>query len=305
MSISTVASSLAAGAIALTALGHTVPAPSVSAVVRPPVALRLALDAEFYRKTLQDVQCTSTCRALETALADTLLPLLQRTYAFLDWSGASSATDTIEIRLVDRPPPQIPGNQLSFSIRSAPNTPPRMAKPSYPVDFESFTDLSDRVTVPQRWHPDSMRRAWAARVTPLLQQPDLLLEVFGRIPISADVKFRAGHATVALRPGDIGASEGVRPAFRARAHVADTVRGSEDDADLTLAGCQPAIGGKGYVCDVVQLQFIAKPPLSSDSMVAVVGRSTAVASSVYVLEYATAERPSRFNGAVLPRQGVP
>lgn len=303
MSISPVARSVCAAAIGVAALGFTshAPPPLPVAVARPAVTLRLRIDAELYRRMLQDQQCTQRCRLLQQALTDTLRPLLQRTYAFLDWTEATgAAVDTVEIRLIDRPPREVPGSRLDFSIRSRPST-PRMAKASYPVDFESFVDLSERASVPERWHPDSMRRAWGARIPPLLQQPDLLLEVFGRIPIGAAVTFRErGRAVVGVRAADIGAGEGVRPAFRVRLKLTDPARGTEDDADLILAGCQPASGRPGYACDARQLQYVAQQPLGADSTIAVLTRSTKVPNGVYVIEYATAEQPSRFNGAILP-----
>ncbi len=302
MSISPVARSVFAAAIGVAALGSTHHAPPVPPVVaRPAVTLRLRIDADLYRRILQDEQCTQRCLALQQALTDTLRPLLQRTYAFLDWNSAGGGpADTIEIRLIDRPPREVPGSRLDFSIRSSPNT-PRMTKPSYPIDFESFVVLSERASVPERWHPDSMRRAWGARIQPLLQQPDLLLEVFGRIPIGAAVTFpQRGRAVVGVRAADIGAGDGVRPAFRVRLKVTDPARGTEDEADVILAGCQPAAGRQGYACDTRQLQYVAQQPLGADSTIAVLARSTKVPNGVHVIEYATADQPSRFNGAILP-----
>ena len=303
MSISPVARSVLAIAVGVAAIGVTNHArePRATVAARPPVALRLRIDAQHYRQILQDSQCVQKCRDLQQALTDTLRPLLQRTYAFLDWNTTTGGVaDTIEIRLIDRPPREVPGSRLDFSIRSRPNT-PRMTKASYPVDFESFVDISKRMGTPERWHPDSMRREWAGRMHPLLQQPDLLLEVFGRIPIAAGVTFRdRGRAVVGVRASEIGAGEGVRPAFRVRLEVTDPARGTEDDADLILAGCQPASGAQGYACDTRQLQYVAQQPLGLDSTIAVLARSTKVPNGVYVIEYATAGQPSRFNGAVLP-----
>lgn len=301
MSFSPVARNVLAVAAGAAILGVTSHGrePPVTAAARPPVVLRLRIDAQHYRRILQDSQCVQKCRDLQQALSDTLRPLLQRTYAFLDWGTTSSVADTIEIRLIDRPPREVPGSRLDFAIRSRPGS-PRMAKESYPVDFESFVDISKRIGAPQRWHPDSMRRDWAGRMHPLLQQPDLLLEVFGRIPIAAGVTFRDnGRAVVGVRASDIGAGEGVRPAFRVRLKVTDPGRGT-DDADLILAGCQPATGTTGYVCDARQLQYLTQQPLGVDSMIAVLARSTKVPDGVYVIEYATPGQPSRFNGAVLP-----
>jgi hypothetical protein len=305
MSYSAVLRSALTGALGIAVLGLTAappPRPEADAV-KPPVALRLSIDAGHYRKLLQDATCTQHCLALRDALVDTVRSLLQTSYAFLDWNGGkSSARDTVEIRWIERAPPELPGSQLDFRIRSST---PRMRRVNYPVDFETYADFSRRQASPHSWHPDSLRRAWVVRLASTLQQPELLVEVFGRIPINARVTLGGpGRATVGVRPGDIGASDDMRPAFVVRSRIVDTVNNTDEVGELILAKCLTTLGAPGYNCETLRLDYISHS-IAGAALVDLLGRATLADTSVLVVEYATPTKPSRYSGAMLPVEGLP
>jgi len=299
-----VRSAVAAAALALSLGAPATPAPAAPAP--PPVAARtavtllLSIDAPAYRSRLQDQNCTQRCLQLRNALADTVRSMLQQSYAFFDWRAGAAVSDTFELRWVDgEAAADIPNTKLEFGIRSRTGAPRRMAN-SFPVPFESYSDFSARIS-PERWHPDSLRRAWVVRLADKLRQPDLLVEVFGRVPIAATVTFpQPGRAVVAVRPNEIGATADARPAFQVFARITDPAKGIADDAKLTVAKCQPLATGEGYGCDVRQLQYTTQPPEPLDSTIALMRRWEPRVKSVHVVEYAMPGRPSRFNGAVLP-----
>jgi len=301
MSFSAVVRSAGAAALALllgapAAPGTTTPPP----VARTAVTLLLSIDAATYRARLQDRNCTQRCLQLRNALSDTVRSMLQRSYAFFDWRTGAVVSDTFELRWVDgEAAADIPNTKLEFGIRGRTGDPPRMTN-AFPVPFESYSDFSARIS-PERWHPDSLRRAWLVRLADKLRQPDLLVEVFGRVPIAASVSFpQPGRATVSVRPSEIGATADARPAFQVFARITDPAKGIADDAKLTIAKCQPLVTGEGYGCDVRQLQYTTQQPEPLDSTVALMRRWDARVKSVHVVEYALPGRPSRFNGAVLP-----
>ena len=303
MSFSAVVRSAVAAVLALQSGAPATPAPATpapSSVARTAVTLLLSIDAPAYRSRLQDGNCTQRCLQLRNALADTVRSMLQQSYAFFDWRSGAAVSDTFELRWVDgEAAADIPNTKLEFGIRSRTGAPPRMTN-RFPVPFESYSDFSARIS-PERWHPDSLRRAWVVRLADKLRQPDLLVEVFGRVPIAATVTFpQPGRATVSVRPNEIGATPDARPAFQVFARITDPAKGIADDAKLTVAKCQPLMTGEGYGCDVRQLQYTTQPPEPLDSTVALMRRWDARVKSVHVVEYAMPGRPSRFNGAVLP-----
>jgi hypothetical protein len=304
MSSFAVARNAVAAAIGLMAFGLTTQAgqPAPALPVRPAVALKLSIDADHYRKMLRDEPCARQCLALRDALADSVRSLLQSSYAFLDWSaGPAAARDTVEIRWIERPPLDIPGSKLDFRIRSPE---PRMRLSSFPVEFETYADFSARESAPEKWHPDSLRRAWLTRLASTLRQPELLVEVFGRIPLNAPVAFlTTGRATVGVRAQDIGVDARNAPVFLVRATVTDPRHGTVADADVVLVNCLTMGGSAAFNCEPTQLIY-SSHSLTGTELTQLLARATLVKKTVGIVEYVTPGRPPRFNGAVLP-EGLP
>jgi hypothetical protein len=296
-----VPTSALAGVVALAALGTAphvrarAPAPS-----RQPVALSIRIDAAPYRRRLRDETCTSACRALETKLAESVRAMLQRSYGFFDW-GASGASDTVVMRWIDRPPPEIPGSLLAFQIAGPVR---RMRQPVVSFEFERYSDFSRREAMPARWNPDSLRKEWMDRLSTTLLAPDVLVTVFGRIPIVASATFpRPGLAEIAVRPEDVAPSADARPVFSVHATITDTSTNTADDAELILHKCKTTITRSGYACEVLLAEY-ASDRVTGQALIALLGRAIIAVRSVHIVEFVSPGRQSRFSG-ILPAEGLP
>ncbi len=305
MSYSDVArTSALAGALALALVALGAPAHArtrrLAPPARQPVALELRIDAETYRRRLQDETCSQVCRTLEESLTDSVRALLQRSYGFFDW-GADGARDTVVIRWVERPPPELPGSLLDLRIDGPV---PRMHPQHLSIDFERYADFSRREETPAAWRPEALEREWAARLSSTLLSPDLLVAVFGRIPILASASFpRPGFAEVTVRPEDVAAAADTRPVFSVHTTITDPSVNTADDAELILHKCKTTITHSGYVCEVLLAQY-PSDRVTAQRLLALLGRATIAVHSVHVVEFVSQGQQSRFSG-ILPTEGLP
>ncbi len=303
MSYSDVARTSAfAGALALLALGAPAHARRFAPPARQAVALELRIDAESYRRRLHDETCSQVCRTLEESLTDSVRVLLQRSYGFFDW-GAAGARDTVVIRWVERAPPELPGSQLDLRIDGPV---PRMNPSHISIDFDRYVDFSRREAKPAAWEPASLEREWAARLASpsTLLSPDLLVAVFGRIPIAASATFpRPGFAEVTVRPEDVAAAADTRPVFSVHTTITDPAANTADDAELILHKCKTTIAHTGYACEVLLAQY-PSDRVTGQPLVALLGRARIAIHSVHVVEFVSQGQQSRFSG-ILPTEGLP
>jgi hypothetical protein len=290
-----------ASLLALIALGtapHGRAAPK-----RQPVTLALSIDAKPYRRRLNDMSCASTCRQLQTRLADSVRAMLQRSYAFFDWAGAAPQ-DTVVMRWVDAPPTELGFTQLDFRIAGPV---PRMRKQSLSLEFDRYPQLSERDAVPSRWSPDSLQKEWLGRLASTLLEPDVLVTVFGRIPIIATAKFPSpGLAEVAVLPEDIGAAANSRPVFSLHTTIRDQVSAgtaTNDDAELILHKCKTNLTKKGFVCEIAAANY-ESDRVTGQKLLQLLGRAVITVKSVHVVEFVSEGRTSRFAGT-LPAEGLP
>src|SRR5687767_7930444 len=107
---------VSAAAIVLAVLGisGTGRTSSSIAIVRPAVALSIAIESDHYREMLGDPSCTSRCRALRDGLVDSVRALLRAEYPFLRWDEVPDAPDTVVMLWSDRPPLGLTRSDLRF-----------------------------------------------------------------------------------------------------------------------------------------------------------------------------------------------
>jgi len=179
-----------------------------------------------------------------------------------------------------------------------------MRKPDMSFAFERYSDFSRRESMPARWNPDSLQKEWIGRLATTLLAPDVLVTVFGRIPILASATFpRPGQAEVDVRPDAVGAAPDARPVFSLHAKITDPATNSADSAEVILHKCKVTIAQTGYSCDVLLAQY-PSDRVTSDSLVALLGRATIAVKSVHIVEFVSQGRQSRFSGT-LPAEGLP
>ncbi len=275
--------------------------PSPPAAVRSTVAFDVHIDTKLYRTALEDAACQTTCLALQRSLADTVMGLLRNDYPFINWTKmGASVTDTVIMSWVDENPTQLQGSRLKFVIRSNNSRIESNARP-----FESNSDFNNRKWDKRLWHPDTLRRQWLLQLKNTLIDPELLLQIFGRIPILADPTLqRDGRALVPVSAADIGMDSSARPVFRVRARVVDNVNNTADDGDFKLGNCLKAATQNAFSCAVTEFTYPTQPPMSGADLKAFMQRAVTSQRKVYLLDYATPTRPSKFNGASLPK-GMP
>ena len=280
--------SIVAGLLALTALG-TAPH-GRAAVKRPAVAVTLSIEAEQYRRRLNDMKCERACLQLQTRLADSVKAVLKRTYPFLDWAG-ESAQDTVVMRWIHAPPVDVPVTRLDFRIAGPV---PRMRQPSFPVDLESFTEMNSRL--PARWNQDSLLKEWVGRLATRLVEPEILVTVFGRIPIVATAKFpKKGFAEVLVLPQEIGAAPRSRPVFALETTITDPGLNTRDTAELLLHKCKTNGDNTGFVCEISSANY-ESDRVRGPQLLDLLGRATIAVGSVHVIEFVSDGQTSRYAG---------
>ena len=271
------------------------------AAVRSTVAFDVHIDTKLYRSALEDAACKTTCLALQRSLADTVMGLLKSDYPFINWTKSGTAvTDTVIMSWVDENPTQLQGSRLKFVIRSK-----NILIESNPKPFESNTDFNNRKWDKRLWHPDTLRRQWLGQLKTTLIDPELLLQIFGRIPILVDATLQKdGRALVPVSAGDIGMDSSARPVFRVHAHVVDNVANTADDGDFKLGNCLKAATPNAFSCAITEFTYPTQQPLTGADLKTFMLRAATSQRKVYLLDYATPTRPSKFNGASLPK-GMP
>jgi hypothetical protein len=237
---------------------------------------------------------------LQTRLTDSVRAMLQRSYGFFDW-GASGASDTVVMRWIERPPADLPASLLNFQI-SGPIK--RMRQPTMSFEFERYADFSRREATPARWAPDSLQKDWIQRLSTTLLAPDMLVSVFGRIPIVATATFpRPGMAEIAVRPEDVAAAADARPVFAVHAKITDPTTNTADDAEIIVHKCKTTIAQNGYACEVLLAEY-PSDRVTGQALTALLGRATISPKSVHVVELVSQGHQSRFSG-MLPAEGLP
>lgn len=269
---------LACSLVLLTGSRH---GPPIEVSARPSVALRLSIESEHYRDEFADPSCLARCRAFRDGLVDSVRTLLQSSYPFLNWDGGATARDTVEIGWVDRPPTGLLQTDLDFRILSPE---PRVRLRKMIRSFEKATDFTGHVD--DGWRPNSLRRQWMDKLARTFQDPDLLVQVFGRIPINARVTFAPSNfALVAIRPDELRAEADSRPVFLVTAQLLDPLENSDDEAALRVGPCNTASGGNAYSCKVQSLSYISQQNIRGDSLSAILRRATITVKGVRILGY--------------------
>ena len=251
------------------------------AAVKSQVTVQFSIDAESYRRPLGDLDCTAACRTLTRSLADSVRGLLRHRYPFANWVTSGESRDTVEFHWVDDPESETQWSQLQFRIKSSEAS---VQLDQFNVGFEDFAEVSARLAS-SGWRPDSLRVAWLRKLNTKFTMPELLLRVFGRIPIGADVAFQpVGKVRLGVTAAELGAAQGEVPTFGVVARVNDQQFGTSELALVTLKGCLTLAGNVGLLCDPVRLAYPSKEVVGTE-LQALLTRATFIPQSVRVIEF--------------------
>lgn len=251
------------------------------AVARPVVAVRLSIGSRVYRNKLADPNCVSTCLALRDSLRREVRELLRRSYRFINWDISGAAQDTIEIDWSDREPIALYRSQLAFKIKSRDTD---VALQNFQLPFEEYAEFTKRDE--QGWNQDSLRSQWLRKLVRTFESPDLLVNVFSRIPIGATISLLSPtSARVQIQPDDIGATKDTRPIFQVLGSMLDPADGSQDDGWLRLVPCKTLPDNQGYACNIESFTYTAQPSIRRDSLIALLTRGTLTVKRVRVIDF--------------------
>src|SRR5690349_22505197 len=210
-------------AVALPLTGASRRPVSAMKEVRPAVTLVVRIDTGYIRDKMGDDDCSGPCEVLRASLVDTVRRVLRARYPFLRWQN-EAASDTVELTWINGRGVGVLGSRLQFQFRgdSAVDT------DRYAVDFESREDFSRRG---DDWTPSLVRDAWLARLPTVLDSPDILAKVIGRVPLRAPIQFNRPprrRAQIEVMPESLFARRDDPPSFELRVHVK---QGTDIDQD--------------------------------------------------------------------------
>lgn len=255
---------------------------------KPNVALLVEIDAGHYRDYLDDKSCTTSCDNLRAVLRDDVRELLEERYPFLNWVDTDAA-DTVLITWANGG--GFLNSQLEFRMRGPVR---RMAIDKKTLPFEENTAFLHRSD--EGWAPESLRVAWVKQLRDQIfkpTHPELVSDVFGRIPLKADVAFKQLRAIVSPTREMIERAA-KPPSYALRVHVKDPVDRIDDEADLHLTRCVGA-GREGHSCPLDKLYF-ANDSISTDRLEALLGRSAIAVRTVRVLNFEARQIPAADRG---------
>ena len=258
---------------------------TTAAMVRPPVALHLAVESEHYRSFLDDGTRTN----LMVAMRDSILPILREEYRFLDWDATVRPPDTVEIHWVDKPPEDIAVTELQFRIRGPQR---RMIADSISLVFE-MSEVMEQRTEDRAWNVLAVRKAWLALFRQLVVgNTNLQLEVFSRIPLTVQAGIRGGRGLIPARAQDLRAFENANPTFALQAQVRDTVIGSNESGMFSLDPCEKA-ETIGYTCTLAKFRYPAsRREFAGEEVTALLTRARVQPTAVFVVEIPKPENPT-------------
>jgi len=270
--------------------------------VRPAVVLAVRLDARVYRLKLGNPDCLQACQRLQTRLADTLLSVLQRDLAFVQWAGAGSATpDTMVLTWAQVDPDPHSEVKLDVALRG-----PRFVQT--PAQLNLQFEKWDQAFVRPSYADTALARVWLDTIATRLRtnSDDLMNSVFARLPLTAKVVLDPSLAKVQVSPDTIHAASDPRqqPQFLVRMLVRDTVvignvpTPTSDTMDVILQPCSPQ--GSAYVCQVSGVTYRGQD-LPASKLAELMQSATVTQTSLHLWRYRPAPAGRSTNGLVNPQ----